>query len=65
MKSSRRCWTQRTESALARWLSSKGFTVPAWSHKCPACSSPEKKGDEAQYQPCVPTFPKAPDVVLR
>ncbi len=45
-KSSRRCWTQRTERAFARFALFKGFTSPEPNAKWLAFGLPTAKDDE-------------------
>lgn len=47
-KSSRRCWTQRTEKPLARLFQLSGFTLPELKFKLPALLSPARRDDEDQ-----------------
>ncbi|WP_288864419.1 hypothetical protein [uncultured Alistipes sp.] len=46
IKSSRRCWTQRTERAFARFAVFKGFTSPEPNAKWLAFGLPAAKDDE-------------------
>ncbi|WP_289641365.1 hypothetical protein [uncultured Alistipes sp.] len=61
IKSSRRCWTQRTERAFARLSAFRGLTLLVLKPMSPALRLPAEWDEEDHHQPPSPTAAKAPD----